>query len=65
MSFPPEYPTEDEIRWLFAQGVSDTAVLGPPPMRAAKVVFLDKQTFDFDATGERVLTFTEEHDLIA
>ena len=65
MSLPLDYPTEDAIRWLFAQGVSDTAVLGPPPMRAAKVVFLDKQTFDFDVAGERVLTFTEKHDLIA
>ena len=65
MSLPLEYPTEDEIRWLVAQGVSETAMLGPPPIRAAKVVFLDKQTFDFDAAGARVLLLTEEHDLIA
>ena len=59
------YPDEREIRWLLAQGVSDTAMLKPTPIRAGNVRFLDGATFDFDAGAARALIFTEERDLVA
>ena len=65
MTIPLGYPGEDQIRWLFAQGVPDTAILEPEPIRAGKVRFLDRLTFDFDSDGERALIFRHDHDLIA
>ena len=65
MTISMDYPTEAEIRWLFGQGVPDTAMLEPEPIRAGKVTFLDKLTFDFDEAGDRALIFIEERDLIA
>jgi hypothetical protein len=67
MTFPNDDPTKDEIRWLFAQGVPDTAMLEPTPIRAANVVFRDGNTFDFDAGGVRAFIFREDEcdDLIA
>jgi hypothetical protein len=56
MSPTLEYPTEPEIRWLFTQGVPDTAMLEPTPIRAANVVFLDGNTFDVDSGGARTFT---------
>jgi hypothetical protein len=60
-----DYPTESEILWLFEQGVSDTAMLSPTLIRAAKVLFLDNNTFDFDGEGIRAVVFEEGDDLIA
>jgi hypothetical protein len=60
MTLPLDYPNEMEIRWMFAQGIPDTAMLGPPAIRAARATFLDGNTFDFDAVGERVLIFVVE-----
>jgi len=34
-----DYLDEREIRWLFAHGVPDTAMLEPTPIRAGKVSF--------------------------
>jgi hypothetical protein len=67
MSPALEYPTEGEIHWLFDQGVPDTAMLEPTPIRAANVVFLDGNTFDFDSCGVRTFIFKEpdSDDLVA
>jgi AAA domain len=58
-----DYPNESEIRWLFEQGVSDTAMLSPTLMRAGKI--LDNNTFDFDGDGIRAVVFEEGGDLSA
>ena len=42
-----------EIGWLLDQGVSPAAMLLQPEIRAANVVFLDGNTFDFDESGIR------------
>ena len=34
-----DYADEREIRWLFAQGVPETAMLEPKPIRTGKVSF--------------------------
>jgi len=47
------FPTDDELRWLLRQGVSDAALW---PIGGANVRF-DCGTFELDNTGERVLTF--------
>jgi len=62
-----DYPNEAEILWLFDQDVSDTAILEPTPIRAANVVFLDGNTFDFDSRGVRTFIFKEldSDDLVA
>jgi hypothetical protein len=68
MSLPLDYPTEDEIRWLFAHGVSDAAIFQPTPIRAARVRFLDQRAFEFadiGGVGERALVFVGESDLVA
>jgi hypothetical protein len=62
-----DYPNEAEIRWLFEQGVPDTAMLEPTPIRAANAAFLDGNTFDFDSGGGRTFIFKvlDSDDLIA
>lgn len=49
-------PTDDLIRWLIDQGISDKAMVSPYPIGGAKVRF-DRGTFDLDESGERALTF--------
>ena len=62
-----DYPNEAEILWLFDQNVPDTAILLPTPIRAANVVFLDGNTFDFDSGGVRSFIFKQldSDDLVA
>jgi len=60
------FPTDDEVRWLLRQGVSDDALW---PISGATVCF-DRGAFKLDNTGERALTFRAENygeliDLIA
>jgi hypothetical protein len=47
------FPSDDELRWLLCQGVSDAALW---PISGATVRF-DRSTFDLDESGERALTF--------
>ena len=56
-----------EIGWLLDQGVSPAAMLLQPEIRAANVVFLDGNTFDFDESGIRAFVFKEldSDDLVA
>jgi hypothetical protein len=68
MTLSLDYPTEAEIGWLLDQDISDTAILEPEPLRAGKVRFLGKQTFDFarfSDIGERALVIVADEDLIA
>ena len=52
------FPTDDELRWLLCQGVSDTALW---PISGATVCFdLKHGTFDLDPAGERALIFRAE-----
>ena len=45
-------PTDDLIRWLIDQGVSEEAMVSPYPIGGAKVRF-DRGTFDLDESGVR------------
>jgi hypothetical protein len=67
MTLPWDIPTEREIEWLLDHGISEAAMLEPTPIRAANVVFLDGDTFDFDACGIRAFVFKEldSDDLVA
>ena len=59
-----DFPTELEARWLLAQGVSDTAILEPDPIRAGTVRFW-QHAFELDPEGDRALLFKHERDWIA
>ena len=58
MTLPLDYPNERECRWLIGQGID------PTDIKAANVT-VTGGTFDFADDGERVLIFTEPHDLVA
>jgi hypothetical protein len=52
------FPSDDELRWLLHQGISDTALW---PISGATVSFhLKHSTFDLDPAGERTLIFRAE-----
>ena len=52
------FPSDDELRWLLHQGISDTALW---PISGATVCFdLKHGTFDLDHAGERSLIFRAE-----
>jgi hypothetical protein len=65
MTLPWDIPSDLEIAWLLKQGISEPAMITPPVVLAANVVFLDGNTFDFDAGGVRAFIFREPNDLIA
>ena len=65
MTLPWDIPSDLEIAWLLQQGISEPAMITPPVVLAANVVFLDGNTFDFDAGGVRAFIFREPNDLIA
>jgi hypothetical protein len=65
MSVFLDYPAEDDVRWLFEQGVSSTALLEPTPVLAGEALFLGNHTFDFNHGGERVLVVETDCDVIA
>jgi hypothetical protein len=65
MKLPWDIPTDREIAWLLDNGVSEAAMLEPTPLRAANVVFLGGNTFDFDSDGTRAFIFKEPNDLVA
>ena len=52
------FPSDDELRWLLHQGISDTALW---PISGATVCFdLKHGTFELDPAGERTLIFPAE-----
>jgi len=65
MTLPWDIPSDLEIAWLLQQGISEPAMITPPVVLASNVVFLDGNTFDFDAGGVRAFIFREPNDLIA
>ena len=50
------FPSDDELRWLLRQGISDAALW---PISGATVRF-DRSAFDLDDSGERALIFRAE-----
>ena len=58
-------PSDNVVRWLIDQGVSDAAMLTPWPLKEASVKFVGPHTFDFDDSGEPALIFrATDHDAI-
>ncbi len=57
-------PSDDVIRWLIDQGVSDDAMTSPWPLKEARVKFVGPHAFDFDADGDadatRAIVFRAE-----
>ncbi len=50
-------PSDNVVRWLIEQGISDAAMTSPWPPKEARVTFGDSHTFDFDDSGEPALIF--------
>jgi hypothetical protein len=61
----PDIPREVEIEWLLAKGIPEKAMIEPTVIRAANVVPLDGNTFDFDRGGIRCFVFKERDDFVA